>query len=188
MSRFVLNNKLTGKAHFELGPCPAFDLVPESGILPVPAVLEKRIGSEVALLLVDKTPFISTLAASGQFDLKLKTGAVCTSHGPLAFLLFWVPNPDRPDDVCFAHDYHLDPLDPDAVATWRDLARQSHWHVILVGADRTVLDVSEFENVFRLGEALDQMELATAGWGRGDFALARREFTDEYSLHDLFGL
>jgi hypothetical protein len=34
IGRFVLNNLLSRKAYFELAECPAFDLVPESGILP----------------------------------------------------------------------------------------------------------------------------------------------------------
>lgn len=35
MSRFVLNNKLSGKAHFELGNCQVYDKVPESSVLPI---------------------------------------------------------------------------------------------------------------------------------------------------------
>lgn len=98
MSRIVLNNKLSRKAHFELGECPSFDLVSESGILPVPLIPEDRIGSEMALLLIDKTPFIYTLAKMKPFDLMLKTGMVATSHGPLAFLLFYVPQKGKPGD------------------------------------------------------------------------------------------
>jgi hypothetical protein len=68
VSRFVLNNKLSRKAHFELAECPVFDPVPESGILPVPLILEDRIGPEMTLLLIDKTPFIYTLAKVKPFD------------------------------------------------------------------------------------------------------------------------
>lgn len=188
MSRFVLNNKLSKKAHFELGECPVFDLVPESGVLPMSAILEDRIGSEMVLLLIDKTPFIYTLAAVKPFDLMLKTGMVGTSHGPVAFLLFYVPNPASPDDPYFAHDYHLDPFNPGVMATWRDLARQSHWHLILVDADREVLGVLEFENVYGLGEALVAMTHAISDVQPGDFALAKQEFCDQYSLQDLFEL
>jgi hypothetical protein len=188
MSRFVLNNKMSRKAHFELGECPVFDLVPESGILPVPLVLEDRIGSEMALLLIDKTPFIHTLAKVKPFDLMLKTGMVATSHGPLAFLLFYVPQPGKPDDPYFAHDYHVDPFNAGMMATLRDLARQSHWHLILVDADRQVQGVLEFGNVYGLGEALDQMAKAIQGWQPGNYALAKQEFCDQYSLSDLFAL
>ena len=188
MSRFVLNNKLSRKAHFELGECPVFDLVPESAILPVPLILEGRIGSEMALLLIDKTPFIYTLARVKPFDLMLKTGMVATSHGPLAFLLFYVPQAGSPDDPYFSNDYHLNPFDTGMMATWRDLARQSHWHLILLDADRKVQGVLEFENVYGLGEALDQMTQAIEGWQPGNYALAKQEFCDQYSLKDLFAL
>ena len=188
MSRFVLNNKLSRKAHFELGECPVFDLVPESGILPVPLILDERIGSEMALLLIDKTPFIYTLAKVKPFDLMLKTGMVATSHGPIAFLLFYVPQKGTPGDPYFAHDYHLNQFDAGMMATWRDLARQSHWHLILLDADRQVQGVLEFENVYGLGEALDQMTQAIEGMQRSNYALAKQEFCDQYSLKDLFEL
>ena len=188
MSRFVLNYKLSRKAHFELDDCPVFDLVPESGVLPMPAILEDRIGSEMALLLIDKTPFIYTLAKVKPFDLLLKTGMVETSHGPVAFLLFYVPKAAGPDDPYFAHDYHLNPFDPGMMTTWRDLARQSHWHLILVDADRGVQGVLEFENVYGLGEALAAMTNAVSELRPGDFALAKQEFCEQYSLKDLLNL
>lgn len=186
MTRFVLNNKLSRKAQFELGECPFFDLVPESGILPMSAILEDRIGSEMVLLLIDKTPFIYTLAKVKPFDLMLKIGMVATGHGPVAFLLFYVPQAGTPDDPYFAHDFHLNPFNAEMMATFRDLARQSHWHVILVDADKEVQGVLEFENVYGLGESLDQITQAIEGWEPGDFALAKQEFCNQYSLSDLF--
>jgi hypothetical protein len=188
MSKFVLNNKLSGKAHFELGECPIFDLVPDCGVIPMPAILEARIGSEMALYLIDKTPFIYTLAKVKPFDLMLKTGMVATDHGPVAFLLIYVPNPASPDDPYFAYDYHLNPFDAGMIAAFRDLARQSHWHLILVDADRQVQGVMEFGNVYHLGEALDKMTKAIEGWKPGNFALAKQQFSDQYSLKDLFEL
>ena len=188
MSKFVLNNKLTRKAHFVLAECPVFDLVPESGVLPMPAILEDRIGSEMVLLLIDKTPFIYTLAKVKPFDLMLKTGMVETLHGPVAFLLFYVPNAASPNDPYFAHDHHLDPFNPGMMATWRDVARQSHWHLILVDANREVQDVLEFGNVYGLSEALTAMTNAVGNLQPGDFALAKQEFCDQYSLQDLLNL
>jgi hypothetical protein len=185
MSEFILNNKLSRTAHFELGECPVFDLVPESCITPMPVVLEDRIGSEMLLLLIDKTPFIYTLAKVKPFDLMLHTGMVETSHGPLAFLLFYVPRAGHPLDPYFAHDYHLNPFDVGVMATWRDLARQSHWHVILIDAERQVQDVLEFENVYGLGNALSAISDAVNDIEPGDFALAKLEFCEQYSLLDL---
>jgi hypothetical protein len=185
MSQFILKNKLSRKAHFELGECPIFDLVPESAVLPMSAILEDRIGSEIVLLLIDKTPFIYTLAKVKPFDLMLKTGMVETSHAPVAYLLFYVPNAADPADPCFAYDYHLNPFDPAMMAMWRDVARQSHWHLILVDADREVQGVLEFKNVYGLDEALAAMTNAIIDFQAGNFALAKQEFCDQYSLKDL---
>ncbi len=74
------------------------------------------------------------------------------------------------------------------MTTWRDLARQSHWHLILVDADREVQGVLEFKNVYGLGETLGQMSKAVQGWEPGDFALAKEEFCGQYSLSDLFAM
>ena len=185
MSRFTLNNKLSEQAQFELGECSLFDLVPESAVVPMPAVLEEQIGSEMALLLIDKSPFIYTLAKVKPFNLMLKTAIIETSNGPLAFLLFYVPQPGSPDDPYFAHDCHLNPFNPEMMATWRDLARQTHWHLILVDSEREVQNVLEFENVYGLGEALDAMTNAVAEMQPGDFPLAKQEFCEQYSLSDL---
>lgn len=186
MSQFILNNKLSGKAHFELGECPLFDLVPDAVIAPMPAILEDRISTEMALFLIDKTPYIYTLAKVKPFDLMLKTGMVETSHGPVAFLIFYVPNAADPGHFFFVHDCHLNPFNPSMMATWRDLARQSHWHLILIDGKKEVVGVLEFENVYKLGVALDAMTKAVGEMHPGDFNLARQEFCEQYSLPDLF--
>jgi hypothetical protein len=186
MGKFVLNNKLSGKAHFQLGECPLFDLVPDAAIIPMPAILEDGIGTETALFLIDKTPYIYTLAKVKPFDLMLKTGMVATSHGPVAFLIFYVPNADDPGHFFFVHDCHLDPFNPSMMASWRDLARQSHWHLILVDGKKEVVGVLEFENVYDLGTALTAMSEACAELQPGDFQLAKREFCEQNSLPDLF--
>jgi hypothetical protein len=185
VSRFALNNKLSRTASFELGDCPVFGLVPDSCITPMPMVLEDRIGSEMALLLIDKTPFIYTLAKVKPFELMLNAGMVETSHGPLAFLLFYVPQAGKPEDPHFAHDYHLNPFDAGVMATWRDLARQAYWHLILIDAERQIQNVLEFENVYGLAESLSAMSDAVSAIEPGDFSLAKKEFCERYSLQDL---
>ena len=185
MSQFILNNKMSSKAKFELGEIPFFDGLPESGVLPMPAVVEDRIGTEMVLLLFDRTPFIYTLAKVKPFDLMLKFGMVETLNGPVVVLLFYVPNAATPDDPYFAHDYHVDPFDVGMMASLRDLARQSHWHLILVDGDQEVQSLLEFKNVYGLGEALAAITDAIEDVQHGNFALAKQEFCNEYSLQDL---
>ena len=69
MAKFTLNNKLTAKATFVLGPNPLIDAV-RDGIVPIQSVLEEGIGTEIVLLLVDKTPFIHKLARLPPFKRK----------------------------------------------------------------------------------------------------------------------
>ena len=185
MGRFTLNNKLSGKAEFVLGPTPLIDAVSDSAILPMPAVLEDGIGTEMLLLLVDKTPFIRELAKLRPFNLYLKTGLVRTSHGPLMFLLFYIPTPSKTHTPFVMLDYHVDPFNPSMLGTWRDLARQTHWHLVLVDAKGMVLDLLEFPNVYGLGEALDQVVQVCAGMDHGDFWAAKEEFCRMYTLEDL---
>jgi hypothetical protein len=188
MSKFALHNKLAGKSRFALRECPGFDLVGNAGITPIPAVFEARIGSEVALALIIKDPYIKQLAKVRPFDFRLTTGVVQTRFGPVAFLLFYVRNAADHSSPYFAHDYHLNPLDPGAMAVWRDLARQSHWHLVLVDAAQQVEDVFEFENVYDLGEALDTFAQAVQGMRSVDFARAHQEFSSQYSIDDLLDL
>lgn len=185
MTTFALNNKLSGNSRFGLRECPGFDLVGDAGITPIPAVFERRIGSEVALALIIKNAYIRELAKIRPFDFRLTTGLVQTRFGPVAFLLFYVRNPADPSDPYFAHDYHLDPLDPGAMAVWRDLARQSHWHLVLVDGAQQVQDVFEFENVYDLGDALDTFAEAVAGMATLDFTRAHQEFSNQCSIDDL---
>ena len=158
----TLNNKWTGgKQHFVLPPLPV-EFQAAEGIAPWNLVLDTKVGSETVLLLFDRTPFVGELAKVRPFNLRLKSGLVRTSHGPVLFLLFYIPDPKRPNTVVSAIDAHVNPLDSQHVLMWRDLARQSHWHLILVGANDELVDLFEFENTFGLGQTLDQTEIGRA--------------------------
>ena len=177
MNRVTLNNKLSGKLKIALGPIPYFDTVADAGILPMFMVLEERIGTEMVLLWIDKTPFINELAQLQPFNLFLKTGLVQTSHGPLMFLLFCVPNPDEPNTPFAMTDFHVNLVSPSVVSTLRELARQTHWHLILVDCEGAEVGLFEFSNDYGLGVALDQYLVAYTGMGYGDFMAAKEEFT-----------
>jgi hypothetical protein len=186
MSRSRFHNKLSSKTHFELGPFPQFYSWPDSGILPVPATLDPRTGNEIALFLFDKTPFIYELARVRPFDLMLKTGLVRTDNGPLLFLLFYVPDPRQPGRPFAILDCHLNPLDPQSLQPWGQLDRQAYWHVVLVDQRPSVVDLFEFENVYELGDTLDQAASVCASLAAGNFDLAKREFCDNYTPEELY--
>jgi hypothetical protein len=186
----MLNNKWThGKTHFVLSSLPVYVRGAE-GILPFRSIIDPQVGSETALLLFDRTPFIYELAKLKPFNLLLKTGLVHTSHGPSCFLLFYVPDPRRPGSVWVAIDAHINPLEVRHLVMWRDLARQSHWHLILVDADDELVDFFEFENTFGLDETLDQIgtmfPATTSSFPeKAKFDEAKIEFSGTYSIEDL---
>jgi hypothetical protein len=181
----MLNNQWThGKTHFVLPPLPPEIRVAE-GIIPWRLALDPNVGSEMVLLLLDRTPFVNDLAKIRPFDLRLKTGLVRTSHGPLCFLLFYVPNPMRPGAVYIALDAHVNPFNPQHLVTWRDLARQSHWHLILVGANDKLVDLFEFKNTFDVGQTLDRIKSLSSSMVEGDFDQAKAEFAATHTVEYL---
>jgi hypothetical protein len=89
----------------------------------------------------------------------------------------------RPGAVHFSVDAHLNPFNSQHLITWRDLARQSHWHFVLVGEnDRLVV---EFRNTFNVGQTLDQIESLSLSMAEGDFDQAKVEFAATYTVEHL---
>jgi hypothetical protein len=184
-SAIRFNNKLTSeKAHYHLPPLPA-ELQQAEGIMPWHLVVEPSVGLETVLLHLDRTPFIHQLAKVRPFDLRLKSGLMRTSQGPFLFLLFYVPDPKRPGIEFSAIDVHVNPFDPRHMVFWRDLARQSHWHLILVGEDDKLVDLFEFPNTFGLSQVLDQVDATCNGMPHGNFDEAKAEFCEKYTVDDL---
>jgi hypothetical protein len=184
----VVNNKLTSDiAHYVMPPLPP-ELQASEGIIPWEIVVDPQVGTETVLLLLDRTSFIYGLAKVRPFDLCLKSGFVDTSQGPVFFLLFHVPDPNRPGVEYSAIDVHVNPYDPKHMIYWRNLARQSHWHVILVGPGDKLVDLFEFQNAFGLSDAIEAVELTCqiapqiAG---NSFDEAKAEFSAKYSIDDL---
>jgi hypothetical protein len=179
---FRLNNKWPGApARFDFATLPV-ELHAAEGILPLPLALDDSIGTEMALILFDRTEFIHSLAATEPFDLMMKAGLVRTGYGPLMFLLFWIPNPDDTGQPLTAIDCHINPLDRESTQPWRDLSRQSHWHFFLVDREQQQQGFYEFENVYGLGDTLDRVIKACDGMDSLDFMLAKQEFCNTYDI------
>lgn len=183
---FTLQNKLSQPYYGELPPDFPFDDLPESGILPVQMTFEERIGTETALWIFDKTPFIDEIAKVRPFQLRLKTGLVPTSHGPIGFLLFYVVDPRSAGSPFVMYDYHLNIYDPASLSPWHDLARQSHWHVLVLNAEGKQVECFEFENNFGLASTLQRMQEVCEREKPGDFQRAKAEFCEDFSLEELY--
>ena len=125
------------------------------GFFPLPTILDLTIGKEVVLYLRDQTPFMDALCRVRPFRLMLKTGVARNEFGPLAFLLFWVPNPENPTQAFTEYDVYLNPHSQAQVETWWHLAAQTHWHLFLIGDGGEQKDFFEFENIFTLNDDLE---------------------------------
>ena len=182
---FRLNNKWPGApARFDFTTLPA-ELHAAEGILPLPLALDDQIGTEMVLIHFDRTDFIHEVASVRPFDLMMKAGLVRTDHGPLMFLLFWIPNPDDPGVPITAIDCHINPLDQASLQPWRDLSRQSHWHFFLVDSDQQQRGFFEFENVYGLADTIDRVIKACDGMDSVDFILAKQQFCNNYDIPTL---
>jgi len=64
-------------------------LPPGSGVLFEEVTLDERIGPEAVALLIDPEP--DELPANASLNLNLKAGIASTAHGPILFLIWWIP-------------------------------------------------------------------------------------------------
>jgi hypothetical protein len=103
----------------------------------------------------------------------------------VCFMVFWIPSPTDSDEAFAAYDVYLDPHSDIQVATWRELAAQSHWHLFLVSAGGGQRGFFEFENTFNLDENLDFVLQATRSIPLVDFNRAKAKFMDEHTLEEL---
>lgn len=158
------------------------------GLMPFYVVLDPDIGREVVLILRDRTDFMNTLKATKPFQLFVKTGLVRNEYGPLGFLLFWIQDPKNPNNYVVAYDMYLNPTEEVQIELWSDLASQTHWHLILVGANEQQEDFFEFANCYGLDEFLMTVYEGCEGVEMIDFYRAREEFGQQHSIRQMFDM
>ena len=173
-----------GKCHFEW--TPTSDLAPgATGAIFENAILDHDVGLEAALILIDSSPFVQELKHRKPFELSLKAGFAETRVGPILFLLWWVP--PIINGMPFAlYEHLLNPTSSGTLRGLRQLARQTHLHVVLLGKDQRLCDVFEFENVYGFNNLISPVETASKEHPCMDFAAVKREFDQTYDLMELF--
>jgi hypothetical protein len=135
-----------GKCHFELaGTNPA--TVGMTGARFEKLTLDEEIGPEIVVMLTDPTPFADELKRREPFGLRLKSGAARTSVGPVLFLLWWIP-PITTGRPFALYEQILNPTNTGVLQMLRELVKQTHLHLILVGPGQELMDVYEFESTF----------------------------------------
>ncbi len=183
----TFNNKLRhGKRHFDLAGLDP-QLVGATGARFERAVLDPEVGPEIVLLLIDSTPFAYELHKRTPFELRLKLGVARTSAGPIAFLLWWIP-PITNGKPFALYEHMLNPSYPKALEGLRQIAHQTHFHVILLGPGQELLAVYEFGSTFGLENLIPFAEKACKENSAVDFAAAQQEYRRTYDLMELFSL
>ena len=159
MQRF--NNKWPGgKVAWQPASLPS-SLDNYSGVVPLPAALHSNVGSEVALFIIDRTAFAHEIARLSPFRLQLNTGLIPCPSGPVLFLLYWLKRPEG-DEPFAMFENTLNPHDNRQLQVYWDLARQTHWHVFVLGQENEELNWFEFENNFGLDITFDRVAAAVA--------------------------
>lgn len=79
----------------------------------------------------------------------------------------------------------LNPSNGAGLPLYQDLARQTHWHVIIPDHRGGVLRIEEFRNVFGLQQALAEGQRLALKRPMRDFPAAQRELEQTCSLHEL---
>jgi hypothetical protein len=176
---------LHGPARFKPPTFPAGMAIPD-GLVPVPTVINLEVGEEVVLYLKDSTAFINTLAKTRPFNLRVHGGVARNQHGCLGFFVFWVPSPFNPLVPLVIYDLYVNLKNEVLLGMWRELAFQTHWHLLLLDRKDEQRGFFEFTNTFRIQGFLDEMQDYCDGIEVVDFDKAKAEFIAEKSLEDLF--
>jgi hypothetical protein len=100
--------------------------------------------------------------------------------------VFWVPSPFNERVPLVIYDLYVNLQNEALLGMWRELAFQTHWHLLLLDRKNEQRGFFEFANTFRIQGFLDEMQDYCRGIEVLDFDKAKAEFGAENSLEDLF--
>ena len=179
----MLNNKWRhGKVLLELPPLPPA-LLESSGIKPVTFTLDQEIGSEIVLLITESKEQAKEFEGRDVTGFFTKSGLTRTSYGPVFWLLFYFPSPATGQRVIYENV--VNPKDKRQVFIYMLLAEQEYWHVVIADNQGKVLNFFEFPNIYRLSDALEQMQQVCSELHVSDFMAAKAEYEATYSIEEL---
>ena len=174
-----------GKRDFVAPPLPP-ELVGHSGCLLQTGVVDREVGEEVVLLMMENHPYCERIAALDPPDLRVKTGVARTSHGQVAFVVYSVF--DGTERIAAFESF----LNPNEIGTFRmlsALAQQTHLHVILMDSDYNCLrGFFEFEDDLGFGDLVTGLAKVVGHEPIGNFALAQQEFMEQYTIEDMLAM
>lgn len=145
--------------------------------------LDERIGPEAVVLLIDTAP--EELLAKRSLTIELKAGIASTKHGPVLFLVWWIPPMANGKPFAF-YEQLMNPLHPGVSGILARVADQTHLHIVLLNIYGQVQTVFEYENNFGLGGIHAGVQGARVAWqGPADFNLAKQAYQQDYDIYEL---
>jgi hypothetical protein len=156
------------------------------GLMPMSAVINLEVGKEIVFYLKDSTPFIEVLAKARPFNFRVYGGLGRTQHGCLGFLVFWIPSPSIPSIPIATYDLYVNFDNEALLGMWRELAFQTHWHMILLDKAGEQRGFFEFINTFQIHTVLNEKQQYNRWIPVIDFEKAKAEFMARYCIEDLF--
>lgn len=146
----IKNNKFAfqGKRNFTKGD---WQIPSAFGVHFNAATLQVEVGPEVILLLSERRAFLTELRNQGPYQLRLNSGIVKTSAGPIIFLLWWF-SPLIDGKPFAGYELLISPKPgPSGVDLLAQVASQTHLHLVILDEHQDVFGVVEFENTYGLG-------------------------------------
>lgn len=159
----------------------------QMGMYYLTLVLDKDVGEEVVLIIYDPTDFIYDLKEVVPFRFNTASLAINTSFGIVFSFIFWISQPNDDDKSFAIYDKPIDVSRQQLIYPWVQLSNQTHLHLLLVGANHEVEGFYEFENSIIFAEAVENISMLSSK-KIIDFAKAKQEYFDSYSLEQLFEL
>jgi hypothetical protein len=159
----------------------------QTGIYYLTLILDKAVGEEVVLIIYDPTDFIYDLKEVVPFRFHIASIAVNTSFGSVYSFIFWVSQPNDDNKSFAIFDKPINISNPQSIYPWIQLSKQTHVHLLLVGANHEVEGFYEFENDFGFDEAVESMSMLSSKKVI-DFVKAEQEYFDSYSLQQLYDM
>lgn len=159
------------------------------GIAPLETVFVYNLGSETSLILKEDEVFAKTLVKYEIHKrLYTKCGVIETNYGLVGFILYYFLDPFNSKPYFTIYENFVNFTEPIHLKTYWNLARQTHWHLVLLNESGDIIDIVEYTNVFDLNTFLNYRNSIEKRLSKEKFDLALNEITEKYSTDDLFNI